>query len=247
MSVKFTAYRVSDTTGWELKPAGGKRDWMDGSPEKFAYRCLPLVMANQAGWVVTCPRSFSVNWNGKADIHSSTLTYMDGGPPSNQIKSHFGMGVITFSLPWLFRTDAGYGLWARGPTNTPKENVQALDGIIETDWAPYTFTMNWKITKPKTDVFFRQGEPIAHLMPIQLDLLEGVETELLSIDENPQLKREFFEFAAHRSGNLKKLEQGQEGSWQMDYMKGNKPDGTPVQGHRKAFKLAEFVAKPKGG
>ncbi len=238
--MKLQAYIVSDSRGWELKPAHGKREWMDQTPEKFAYRCLPLVMANQAGWVVTCPRSFSAVWNGKPDPDSSQIRFLDGKPPADGIKSHFGSGVITFSLPWLFRTDPGYGLWARGPTNAPKDNLFALDGIIETDWAPYTFTMNWKIIKPKTEVYFKAGDPICHLVPFPLELLESIEPEMHSIDQNPNLKREFFEFTARRSGNLLKLQQGEEGSWQMDYMKGNKPDGTPVSGHRKAFKLREF-------
>lgn len=240
MPIRLQAYTVSDTSGWEIRPASGKRDWMDATPDKFAYRCLPLVMANQAGWVITCPRTFSVVWNGKTDPHSSTLNFMDGQPPSKHIQSHFGSGVLTFSLPWLFRTETGYGIWARGPTNWPRENIQALDGIIETDWAPYTFTMNYKILKPKVEVYFKKGDPICHLLPIPLDMLESVQPEMLSIDENPQLKREFFEFSAHRSANIDKLKAGQEGQWAMDYMRGHKPDGTPVVGHRKAFKLNDF-------
>jgi len=32
--------------GWQplIRPAPAKRDWMDGTPESFAYRCLPLIL-----------------------------------------------------------------------------------------------------------------------------------------------------------------------------------------------------------
>ncbi len=34
--------------GWKplIRPASPKRDWMDATPESFAYRCLPLNIAN---------------------------------------------------------------------------------------------------------------------------------------------------------------------------------------------------------
>ena len=34
----------------ELRPAPLERDWMDASGERFAYRCLPLSIANAYGW-----------------------------------------------------------------------------------------------------------------------------------------------------------------------------------------------------
>ncbi|CAG1005214.1 hypothetical protein PHYC_03208 [Phycisphaerales bacterium] len=244
MSCILKAYRVSSTQDWGLEPAAGKREWMDRSQDKFAYRCLPLVMANQAGWVATCPFNFSAIWNGKNDMNSIALRFPEGeGNSKGHVKSHFGNGVITFSLPWLFRTSPGYGLWARGPSNNPKDNIIALDGIIETDWAPYTFTMNWKIMRRNTEVFFRKGEPVCLLVPFPLGLLESVQPEFREIDEDPVLKQDFFYFTSSRSANIKKIASTGESAWAMDYMRGHMPDGTEVTTHRKAFKLQEFTGE----
>lgn len=241
MPCKLTAYEVSCTDGWTIEPAGGKREWMDATPGKFAYRCLPLVMANQAGWVLRCPLDFSARWNGGTQGSDMALRFPGGeGRNTGQIRSHFGSGIITFSMPWLFRTSAGYGLWVRGPTNSPRDNAVALDGIVETDWTPYTFTMNWKVMRRNTDVYFRKGEPIAMLVPFPLGVLEEVVPEFKSLDEDPVLKQDFFTFTAQRSGNIERIRQGHEGEWAMDYMRGHLPDGTAVEAHRKAFKLAEF-------
>ncbi|MGZ3387305.1 MAG: DUF6065 family protein, partial [Isosphaeraceae bacterium] len=39
----------TDGTGWEWGWADLQRDWMDASPNRFAYRCLPLSIVNQTG------------------------------------------------------------------------------------------------------------------------------------------------------------------------------------------------------
>jgi hypothetical protein len=240
----LTAYRVGDTRDWTLTPASGKREWMDATMEKFAYRCLPLVMANQVGWVVGSPINFSASWSGKSETTAVTLRFPDGDHPGNRfISSHFGHGILTISLPWLFRTSAGYGLWVRGPTNSFKDCCQALDGIVETDWTPYTFTMNWRIMKRQTEIYFRKGEPVCMLVPYPLSLPEAVAPRHADIDDDAQLKLDFFHFASRRSGNIMKIHQTNQTQWSMDYMKGHLPDGTEVTTHRKAFKLHEFEAR----
>ena len=76
------------------------------------------------------------------------------------VQSHFGEGVITWNIPFLFRTSPGYNLLVRGPSNWIKDGVQALEGIVETDWAVQTFTMDWKFTRPRRWVRFEADEPI---------------------------------------------------------------------------------------
>ena len=70
---------------------------------------------------------------------------------------------------------------AQGPINRPKDGIAALSGIIETDWAPYTFTMNWIFTQPEVDVHFEKGEPFCHIFPVQRGLLASVEPEIRAI------------------------------------------------------------------
>src|SRR5580700_12229942 len=43
------AYSVERGIEISLEPAPSGRDWMDVAPQRFAYRCLPLLLANQAG------------------------------------------------------------------------------------------------------------------------------------------------------------------------------------------------------
>jgi hypothetical protein len=53
-----------DGTGWYWCWADWQRDWMDATPSRFAYRCLPLTIANQTGLWVKNPVGFTATWRG---------------------------------------------------------------------------------------------------------------------------------------------------------------------------------------
>jgi Family of unknown function (DUF6065) len=48
----FVAYELHPGHGVELVPASRERSWMNSTRKRCANRCLPLLMANQAGWLV---------------------------------------------------------------------------------------------------------------------------------------------------------------------------------------------------
>ncbi|MDX2116308.1 MAG: DUF6065 family protein [Planctomycetota bacterium] len=244
-SPQLIAYKVSSTDNWTLVPAPAKRQWMDETHDRFAYRCLPLVIANSSGWLVTSPLDLVAIWDGGASPEALSVSFPSGeGINAGQIRSNFGSGILTFSLPWLFRTSAGMGLWCHGPANWPKDNLQPLEGVIETDWAPYTFTMNWKILRPNTPAVFRKGDPVCMLTPFPLDLLESVTPELREIASDPLLEADFKAFCAARQSVITARVEGRPADYQMDYMRGHMPDGTLVTSHRRALKLAEFRDAP---
>jgi hypothetical protein len=121
------------------------------------------VVANQWGWQLLCPTDVVVTWDGSAELAGLRVEV----PPQYEpvIKSQFGAGIITFSPPWLFRTPPGWDLFLKGPSNRWKANCVPLEGVIETWWLNYTFTLNWKIVEPGT-VVFRQGESLGQLLPV---------------------------------------------------------------------------------
>ncbi len=147
--------------GWKLRPGPPRRHWMDQDPH--SYQCLPLVMANQWGWQMLCPTDVQVTWDGGQRPES--LQVLVDPKHHLSVRSHFGSGIVTFSPPWLFRTPRGWDLMVKGPTNRWKANCAPLEGIIETWWLNYTFTMNWKLIEPGT-VTFAAGESVAQLVPV---------------------------------------------------------------------------------
>src|ERR1700761_1713724 len=92
--------------GWAplIRPAPATRAWMDDTPESFAYRCLPLNIANAHGWEVLSPCGFEAIWNGAGDTGAVTIKLDPGVDPNRVPVSLFGQGVITWHIEGLFRT-----------------------------------------------------------------------------------------------------------------------------------------------
>ncbi len=238
------AYEVSPCGDMPLRTAPVRRDWMDATDQRFAYRCLPLAIANQAGWLIHCPAGFRARWDGGPHRHSLSILW-DHGEPDSRILSHFGYGVLTFSIPYLFRSPASVNLWVKGPANYLKDGVQALEGVVETDWLPATFTMNWKFTRPGLDVHFERGEPICMVVPQARGLAECLEPVQTAITENPELQRHYLEWSASRDRFLTDLVQGKSEArrlgWQKDYTRGRLPDGRCFVEHQTHLQLKEFA------
>jgi len=160
--------------------------------------------------------------------------------------SHFGHGILTFHLPCLFRTEPGSSLMVQGPINRPRDGIAALAGIIETDWSPYSFTMNWIFTQPDISVRFEKGEPYCHIFPVQLGAMETIEPELRLLSENPELKREHDAWTASRAKfntDLKEPGSGaQAEKWQKLYYRGLDPEASkpPAEDHRTRLRLKPF-------
>lgn len=250
----FHAYEIQPGTDMPITPAPAERAWMDESDRRFAYRCLPLVIANQAGWFLSNPSSFIAVWDGGLSKESVRIWYETPGHTpgtvpqepwgDSRITSHFGSGIITIALPYLFRTPRSIVLWAKGPTNTFKDGAQPLEGIIETDWLPATFTMNWKLTRPGLPVHFQKGEPICMIVPIPRGLAESLDPVRLPVAENPQLQTEFREWAESRRQFIGDLQQdGSEAvrrGWQKHYYKGQTTTGERAEEHQTRLNLKEF-------
>jgi hypothetical protein len=171
LPVEFKALRLLDDgwgEGWALRPSPAKRAWMSEYPT--AYQCLPMTVANQWGWQVLCPTDVRVTWNGRAAQSGLRVEVDPQWEPA--IKGGFGRGIVTFSLPWLFRTPPGWDLYAKGPSNRWKANAHPLEGIIETWWLNYTFTLNWKLIEPG-EVRFAKGESLGQLVPVPHATFQG--------------------------------------------------------------------------
>jgi hypothetical protein len=187
----FTCYEV-EPGRVEIRPARNRRDWMDRSPSSFANRCVPLVVANGHGWEILCPAPIEISWTGGPAAEDITVLLDPAHPgPDQFVDSHFGNGILTFNPKLIFRTPPGYDLWVGGPPNEAKDGIAPLGAVIETDWMPYTFTMNWRFTRADHRVRFDAGEPIAFLFPIVRGLVETCEPRLVPLDANPELAQRY--------------------------------------------------------
>ena len=239
-SPTLIAYVVAPPAGMDLVPAWASRRWMDATRERFSNRCLPLRVANQAGWFITNDETVRVVWNGGNDPQDVKLRF-DGEPRPHRATSHFGHGIVTWRLPFLFRTPPGYDLLVRGPANWPKEGAYALEGIVETDWAVASFTMNWKVTSADTPVDFPAGEPIAMVVPQRRGELEEFVPSIVDVWADAELAADYHTWFSGRERFLQDLNvPGSVASaarWQRHYMLGTTADGRPAPEHRMRLNL----------
>lgn len=159
--------------------------------------------------------------------------------PYPAASGHFGCGVLTFRVGYLFRTPPGVNLWVKGPPNQPKDGIAPLEGIVETDWSPSTFTMNWKFTRPGR-VEFERDEPICFIHPIPRAYVEGFGGAIRPIQAHRDEFAGYEAWRLSRTDFLYRLGTGDPAAarekWQKDYFKG---EATPT--HQTKVALPRFV------
>jgi hypothetical protein len=223
--------------------ARSDRDWMDATRQRYAYRCLPLTIANSMGWELLCPSPVIARWNGGPELADITITDEAGTESEEVAQSHFGHGILTFHTRYLFRTDPGMGLWIRGTPNQPKDGIAPLDGIVETDWLSFPFTMNWMFTRPG-EIRFERDEPFCFLSPVAYRALEETIPEIKPIEADPDLRAAFTDYVTLRQNFNRELAEGRpdtlKSGWQKWYMRGQDPSGRPANPlHISKLRLAE--------
>lgn len=218
---------------------------MDETANAFAYRCLPLTLANSHGWEMLCPFAFEAVWTGGAELASVEISPQDeaAGPAYvDFVTSHFGSGILTFNPLLIVRTDPGYDLWVAGPANAFKDGIQAMTAAIETDWMPYTFTVSWKFTRPHTVVRFERDEPFCTFFPARRGVVAECEPRLRRLSDDPELDKAYRWALARRDLDTTLAEDTRE-QFQGWYKKGEMPDRAPVpvEGHQTAIKAKPFT------
>lgn len=245
MPTRLTCYRIHDAAP-EMAPGPPDRWWMEMTSDRFAYRCIPLSVANTTGWELLSPRSFTATWNGGAAREDIVISAVDGrGSLDHLVTSHFQHGILTFHTGYLFRTDPGWATLVRGSPNRGKDGIVPLDGLVETDWLPFTFTMNWQFTRPGT-VSFMEGEPFCFIMPVEHLGLDEVTPVIKPLAADPALRAEYDAWHASRTAFKAGLEAHDPATvkeaWQRFYLRGSMdPQGTAAPTHKPKRRLAKPV------
>jgi hypothetical protein len=218
---------------------------MDDTPESFAYRCLPLNIANAHGWEVLTPCAFDAIWNGKTGVDAITIRPEPDAEPEHVPVSLFGQGVLTFHIDGIFRTPEGWNLWVGGSPNRAKDGISPLTGVVETDWSPFTFTMNWRFTRPGQWIHFDALEPFCFLFPVQRAAIEAFVPKFEPLAADPATLERFQKWSKARdefhqcmTANAPRMPADR---WQKHYYRGVDASGQSlVKDHRAKLRLPRF-------
>lgn len=196
MKDKIIVHRLfKDKTVFKIVPLRLKRDWMTNSKNKFAYKCLPLNIANQYGWAVLSPVDFSIVWwEGKAPEDIEVIVKDPNFDSS--VLTYFGESVFTLHPDFIIQTPENYSLYIRGIPNESMPGIKPLDAIVETDWLPFTFTYNFKMLSPGI-YEFKKGDPLFCFFPIERGTVENFKLVESFIEEDKEFSEEFNAFERH--------------------------------------------------
>jgi hypothetical protein len=204
MTSEIIVYRLDENKEiFKIVPSTLPRNWMDASTKKFAYKCLPLNIANQYGWTVLSPIDFSISWYGgddpsDVDISVSDLVSREDSGFDTSVFNYFGNGVFTVHLDFILKTPEGFSTYIRGIPNEPKVGVKYLDAIVETDWLPLPFTYNIKVVEPGT-YHFKKGEPLFVFFPIERGTVENFKLINKSIKDDQEFYQDFVDYEDSRA------------------------------------------------
>lgn len=184
--------------GDTLEKLRAPREWFDA----HMYKCLPLSIANQYGFIVKAPYDFTATWVDadpmlpySVEIDRDEEQDFDRYPIV--LENTFGRGILTIYPRFLIRTAPLISTWVRQPPNFIKEGVDWLEGVVETDNLKSSFTFNIKFHEKNKPVYFKQGDPLGCFMPyprffyddFQVDFVEDQKTLNLLRDENEEFLR----------------------------------------------------------
>ena len=138
-------------------------------------------------------------------------------------------------------------MWIGGSPNQPKDAIYPLTGVVETDWSPFTFTMNWRFTRPNHWVRFDAGEPICFFFPVQRALLDDIKPAMAPIDAEPGLLDRFQEWSKGRDAFVLRMATepppAPADKWQKHYYRGvDMSEQERIADHRTRLRLKPFDA-----
>ena len=167
-----------------LSPMSIKRDWMDVTPEKHAYRCFPVTQANVIGYSLSCKEDIEFEWDG---INDQTDQHIKIFSPEG---SYAGRGQSSISLDTglIFRTDEDVSILAINPVNSFNDEFETMSSLISTSFFNNPFPLALKAKVPNKKVIIKAGTAVATLIPISLTKLNDTVVSIVDY-EDPDNKR----------------------------------------------------------
>lgn len=166
---EFNVYKISKTPA-NLVTLETKRDWMDDTTDKHAYRCFPLGLVNNLGWGISFPEDISFIWDGNKNPNPEHIKILSG---EKYIYTDRGNTLITFNTGLMFKTNPNLTLWVKQVPNQFIEGVEVLEVLLNTSFLKGELNPSWKITKANVPITIKAGTPVVSVLPIDLEQLNN--------------------------------------------------------------------------
>jgi hypothetical protein len=170
----LTAYKTNPNS-FIIEPLSVKRQWMEDTPDKHAYHCFPVTMANTIGWTLSSPVDISFTWNGIIDTTPDTVNILSG---KEYAYTGRGQGTISFMTGLIFKSEKNISLLTINCPNYFYEDFEVMSSVISTSFYPNELPLAIKSKIPNKEIIIKAGEPIATIIPISLTSLKDESIEI---------------------------------------------------------------------
>jgi hypothetical protein len=170
---------------FEIQPMSVKRDWMDVTSEKHAYRCFPVTQANVVGWSLSCKKDIVFTWDG---INDQTDNHVIIKSPDNAYAGR-GQSSISLNTSLIFRTSPDVSILTINPVNYFNQDFETMSNLISTSFSDNPLPLAIKAKKANEETIIKAGTPIATIIPISLTALNNTVINIVAY-QDPDRKRQ---------------------------------------------------------
>jgi hypothetical protein len=161
-----------------------KRDWMDQTSERHAYRCFPVTQANVIGWSLSCVKDIVFFWDG---INDQTDKHIKITSPLGSYAGR-GQSSISFNTGLVFRTDKEVSLWTINPVNCFSDDFETMSNLISTSFYDNPLPLAIKAKRANVETTIKAGTPIATIIPISLTSLNNTSINIVGYSDPQNLR-----------------------------------------------------------
>ena len=214
----------------EISPMSIKRDWMDSTPEKHAYRCFPVTQANMVGWNLYCDEDVKFIWNGITDTSADNVKILQG---ENFTYSGRGQSTVSFMTGLVFKTEKDVSFLVINPVNYFNPDFETMSYLISTSWYDNDFPLAIRVKTPNKEITIKAGEPIATIIPISLTSIDNTTIEMSDYYDKDNIRQN-----SHRVYGEAAQELNKSGKWTDWYRDAVNEKGESLGAHEtKALRL----------
>lgn len=203
---------VEKTIGsiFEVSQMSIKRNWMDETSEKHAYRCFPVTQANVIGWSLACTQDIVFTWDG---INDQTPDHISIRCPDDAYSGR-GQSSVSFNTGLTFRTDRDVSLWVINPVNFFNEDFETMSSIMSTSFYNNPLPLAIKARKANVEIRIQAGTPVATIIPISLTALNNSSIRITNYSDPKNLRNEAMDSYGQSAQQVNKS--GQFTDWYRD-------------------------------
>ena len=183
----------------EVKQSRIRRDWMDETYKKHAYQCMPMTVANVLGWEFILEEDVVVQWDG-----GNTVPYILSGATTKSGRDQAScsiIGMISFNMTWVVRTENGYSTWYSGAPNYFHSDAEALSATVPSYWWADEVQMNWRLRTIGAPITFKAGEPFCFVQVYDNSVMESATVSIENLWDDKELIEQRMKYGELKSKN----------------------------------------------